>query len=145
MRFMSLSILLTCVGCRSFEGEYTLTTFDQGEGVGDTSFEGESGTMSISKESSGTLDVELPLADGQDGTWTLACSFELPETEQTNFRPDCEVDITTADGLLDAGTYPVKADAYMNTTGDGDNTNFYFSPDDETMWPMLGFYRFSEN
>ena len=68
----------------------------------------------------------------------------MPEEEQTNFSPDCAVEVAGSDGLLDAGTYPADGVAYLNTTGDGTNTNVYFTPADDGLLALHGFFRFAE-
>lgn len=144
MRLSMLPLLALCIGCQSFEGEYKLTNFSQTGGKDIAVFAGESGTLSVSKDSVGTLDVELPVDGAEGEAWYLSCTLDIPEEEQTNFEPDCEVEITDSEGLLAAGVYPVEGVAFMNTTQDGDNTNFHLTPDSDELMPLLGFYRFAE-
>jgi len=144
MRLSMLPLLVLCVGCQSFEGEYRLTNFSQGAGRDLATVAGESGSLSVSKGHMGMLDVELPIEGTEGETWYLSCTLDIPEEEQTNFDPNCEVEITDSEGLLAAGVYPVEGVAYMNTTHDGDRTNFHFSPDSDDMLPLYGFYRFTD-
>ncbi len=134
------ALALVLAACTNWQvGDYTLFGFDPDD---EAAVADASGSMSIDEDLMGSLDVSWSVTDPA-GEYTFSCTFTSTEEEQENFTPTCTGEYT--EGGTSEGPVAIEGTAFINTTNDGDTTNFHFEASDDAGAAYSGFYRFNKN